>query len=138
MTDSTEETGEDTAFGCAHCAPADAESAAQAARTLELTHRLIDESHYIVSLLRCRHCAQSYLSVFTETIDWIGGEDPQYRTWLPITQEEARLLATRGVSVTERELNALGPQRRSLCVDFPRDGTKRAFWHHGVFVGPHD
>jgi hypothetical protein len=132
------DTAEDSMFGCAHCAPADAEAAAQAARTLDLAHRLIDDSHYIVSLLQCRHCGQGYLSVFTEIIDWIGGEDPQYRTLLPITQEEARMLASRGAEITEHELNRLGPQRRSLCVDFPRDGNKRAFWHRGLFVGPHD
>lgn len=138
MTDTAEETGDDTAFGCAHCAPADAEAAARVARTLDLAHRLIDDSHYIVSLLQCRRCGQGYLSVFTETIDWIGGKDPQYRTLLPITRAEARMLASRGEDLTNSELNALGPQRRSLCIDFPRDGGKRVFWHRGLFVGPHD
>jgi hypothetical protein len=125
-------------FGCGHCLPDSAEAAAEATRGFEFVHRLIDESHYIVSIKRCPHCTQAYLSVFTETIDWIGGEDPQYRTLLPITADETLVLVAHGERVSDSTLNALGPQRRSLCIDYPRDGGKRMFWNTGMCIGPHD
>ena len=40
-------------------------------------------------VLQCRRCDQRFLSVFTETIDWQDGEDPQQWAVLPITNEEA-------------------------------------------------
>jgi hypothetical protein len=126
------------AFGCRKCQPDSAEEAAETARGFEFVKRLIDESHYIVSILRCPHCAQAYLSVFTETIDWTDGEDPQYRTLLPIEAQEQEALVREGEDLRESTLNALGRERRSLRIDFPKGAPKRMFWGLGLFVGPHD
>lgn len=46
-----------------------------------------DDPHTLHSLLRCRDCGQLYFFEFTEWIDWEGGNDPQYCTWVPITEE---------------------------------------------------
>lgn len=124
-------------FGCARCWPASADAAWTARATVEWGPRLIDESHLIVTLLRCRACGQVFLSLFTERIDWIAGHDPQSWTVLPLTPAEAAGLATGG-RPTEAALDALGPGRRSLRRDHPSGGPIRVFWGTGVQVGPHD
>jgi hypothetical protein len=98
----------------------------------------IDESHFHVMVLRCAGCEQRFVSVFTETIDWEDGEDPQHWTLLPVTREEAARLARSGAAPTEAGLNALGPGRRSLCLSHPKGEPSRAYWSLGLHVGPHD
>jgi hypothetical protein len=125
-------------FGCSHCWPDAADEAVIASRSLDFAISLIDESHYIVSIKRCRDCGQRYLCIFTERIDWIDGEDPQYRTRLPITADETDTLVDLGEALSGDALNALGAGRRSLCDDFPKGSPRRAFWSTGLFIGPHD
>ncbi|HEU4872420.1 MAG TPA: hypothetical protein VFT44_04910 [Pyrinomonadaceae bacterium] len=36
----------------------------------------------------CPSCSQRYLQVTTETVDWKDGEDPIFRTIIPIDDEE--------------------------------------------------
>jgi hypothetical protein len=125
-------------FGCEACWPASAEAAETASRSLVREAGLIDESHFIVSLWSCGACGQRFVSVFTEMIDWADGEDPQYRTVLPITEAEARTLKRSGSALTESELNSLAPKRRSLYRDHPKDKPVRIAWGTGLCVGPHD
>ena len=125
-------------FGCDRCWPDSAASAAAATHTLAFEHSLIDESHCIVGIRRCGDCGQRYVCVFTERIDWTGGDDPQFRMRLPITTDEAEHLTRLGDALSESALNALGPDRKSLCDDFPASGPRRAYWHTGLFVGAHD
>ena len=35
-------------------------------------------------ILGCARCSQGFVSVFTKTIDWEDGDDPQFWTLLPI------------------------------------------------------
>lgn len=52
-----------------------------------------EDDHQIRSLLRCRRCQQLYFYAFDEEVDWKGGEDAQFRTWIPVaTPEEAEAL----------------------------------------------
>jgi hypothetical protein len=126
-------------FGCADCWPASADEAWDARQRLEHEQHLIRESHYAVSLWACPRCAQRFLSVFTETIDWDDGEDPQYWTAMPLTADEARELARQGDSLSEATLNELAPQRRSLQRDYPKDAERPVVhWGRGVFVFEHD
>jgi hypothetical protein len=120
-------------FGCENCWPADPDAAWEARRALPLEADLIDESHFHVMILACDNCSQRFVSVFTETIDWLDGEDPQYWVLLPITNAEASELVQRKGSVIEAQLNALGPGRRCLRNDRPKTAAPRSFW-----VGPHD
>jgi len=132
-------TGERAAgFGCDECLPERAEQAWTARNALARELELINESHFHVMTLACRACRQRFVSVFTETIDWDDGEDPQNWLLLPLTEAEAARLAARGDAVTEQELAALGPGRRALEHDHPKDGPARTFWSLGLFVGPHD
>ena len=105
-----------------------------------LTHveELIDESHFHVMILACPQCTQRFISVFTETVDWEDGDDPQYWTLLPITETEAVDLVKQRNSLTEIGLNALGPGRRCLRRDYPKVVVPRTFWGTGISVGLHD
>lgn len=126
-------------FGCDRCWPTDAESAWSARSKLAWDTVLIDESHFRIRILSCDQCAQRFISVFTEMIDWKNGNDPQYWILLPITDSEATDLIRKRDSISEDEINTLGKGRRSLRRDFPRDAiSPYTFWSSGVFVGPHD
>lgn len=125
-------------FGCNYCWPSDATAAWQARATLTLANELIDDSHFIVTILGCKTCGQRYISVFTEMIDWQNGNDPQYWTLLPITDLEAESLIQLQATLDKMNLNALGLDRRSLQRDHPKVGPMRVFWGNGISVGPHD
>jgi hypothetical protein len=128
----------DETFGCETCWPSDAEAAWKARDALSRGARLADESHFGVTLMSCPHCAQSFVSVFTETIDWADGDDPQYTTLLPLTAEETEALSARPADNMVSALNALDPTRRALCRDYPKGAATRTCWGKGIHVGPHD
>ncbi len=48
----------------------------------------VDESHWWRYLLECRECGQKYFYEFYETIDWVGGNDPQYTTYVPVDSDD--------------------------------------------------
>lgn len=125
-------------FGCERCWPASADAAWEARRRLGCDAGLIDESHLHVMILACPACSQRFVSVFTERIDWADGDDPQDWSVLPVTATEAADLALRRDSLTEAQINALGPGRRCLRRDYPKGGTPLCYWHAGICVSPHD
>lgn len=125
-------------FGCQLCWPPAAKAAWEARDGLTRLKELIDESHFILAILVCPRCDQRYVSIFTEMIDWEGGEDPQYWTLMPITNPEADDLIQQETSLNEESLNALGPGRRCLRRGHPKAGQPHVFWGRGVLVGPHD
>lgn len=125
-------------FGCEDCWPEDPEAAWKARYGLSRVAELIDESHFHVMVLACTKCGQRFVSVFTEIVDWKDGEDPQFWTLLPITEAEAEMLIRKGDTVTEQELNKLGPGRRSLLHDNPKGGPQKFNWGKGIWVGMHD
>jgi hypothetical protein len=100
--------------------------------------KLINGLHFEVKILVCDRCTQRFVSIFTERINWQGGEDPLYWTLMPITETEAADLIRRQSSLTEASLNALGPGRRCLQHDCPEASAPRTCWGTGIFVGPHD
>jgi hypothetical protein len=125
-------------FGCERCWPPSADAARAAGQALTREADLIRESHFSVMLRACPSCGQRFVSVFTETIDWEDGDDPQYWTLLPVTDAEAADLVQRGDSLDEETLNGLGRGRRSLQHDHPKGKPARSYWGAGIFVGPHD
>ncbi len=125
-------------FGCEYCWPTAAEAAYEASSGLGYRQDLIDESHFQVSILTCPRCTQSFIAVFTEIIDWQGGDDPQHWMLMPITGMEVFDLTQEGGSLIENRLNALGRARRSLQLDRPEAGVKRIYWGGGISVGKHD
>lgn len=83
---------------------------------------LIREDHLFRYILKCNRCGQFYLFEFYETIDWEKGNDPQYKTYVPVkTVEEAEKLSKKSLF----ELNKVTPRLQS---DFLQDGTRRIAW----------
>jgi hypothetical protein len=131
------ETAELETFGCDACWPVSAD-AAWSARANLAKFDLIDESHYHVMVMSCGQCSQSFLSVFTELIDWQKGEDPQEWTSIPITAAELALLTAQG-EVSESLINSIGQGRRSLRHSFPKGASAPSTcWSCGIWVGLHD
>ena len=48
-----------------------------------------DDSDFIRELKKCKLCGQLFFYEFYERIDWSGGNDPQYRTWIPVLDIES-------------------------------------------------
>jgi hypothetical protein len=69
-------------------------------------------------------------------IDWSDGDDAQYWTVVPVTENEATELARRGSELTEIEINSLGSGRRSLFRNYPTGEGPCEFWGKGITVGP--
>jgi hypothetical protein len=126
--------------GCPRCWPESAENAWAALAGLVPERRLVDDSHFTVSTLRCPACQQAFVRIFTEMIDWAGGQDPMDWTVLPVSPAEHASLLARGEGLRESELHALGRGRRSLRRHYPKgeDAEPRCRWGSGLFVGPHD
>jgi hypothetical protein len=126
-------------FGCERCFQSSADNAAEARRHFKEVSRLVDESHIVVRILECPQCGQRCVSVFTEMIDWSGGDDAQYWSLLPLTLEESEQLLGQGEQVDLRMIESLGRSRRYLQVDFPTGKSKRVLWADGgLIIGPHD
>lgn len=123
--------------GCKACWSADVDAAWEVIKTVPVHERLIDESHYMVLLRHCQACGQHYLQVTTETVDFYDGEDPIYRTVVPIDEaERQRLLAAAPLrtDVIER----IGVDRQALKYDLPKGQEPSVYWVVGVRVGRHD
>jgi len=126
-------------FGCSKCVQADAELAHEASGEFLEIARLIDESHFIIRIIQCPHCRQSFVSVFAELIDWDDGDDSQSRIILPVTDKEAEAFKAQGEGVDIVQLTALGQGRQSLWWIWPRGSTPAAMWKTGqFFIFPHD
>jgi len=97
-----------------------AEAAHAASAGLRNHARLVDGSHFGVSIRVCPACSQRYVSVFAETFDWTDGDDPQYSTLLPITEAEAAALERSGSEI-EAVLKAVGPAE-ACGATIPRRG----------------
>lgn len=131
--------GAKDSYGCARCWPSDASEAWEARAGLTRAAELIDQSHFHVMILVCPDCAQNFVSVFTEQVDWEDGEDPQYWKLFPLTRAEAKHLTRRRRSVTGASLKGFGSDRRCLQTDFPK-GVDEPYsvWTTGLFIGMHD
>lgn len=123
--------------GCSTCWPSSADAAWETFHSLETDIELVDESHLMIKIRSCRKCAQQFLSVFTETIDWEDGEDPQYWAVIPLTPAEVEQFASKS-GIDEATLVALPGTRQSLRHDSPKGDGPRSYWSIGIAIGPHD
>jgi hypothetical protein len=89
----------------------------------ERVEQFMDDSHHTRSLLKCRRCGQLYFYEFYEWIDWEGGNDPQYQTYIPVeSQEDIDSL----LNTNEFTILSFSPRLQS---DFPRDAREpKVFW----------
>jgi hypothetical protein len=124
-----------TQFGCARCYGDDAEAALAHLRGggLQMDFRVVDDSHFGVSLGHCSACSQAFLSIFTEFVDWEGGDDAQYWDVVPVTPAEAASIREPDRSQDLRYLGSLGEGRRRLSSDWPTGAPRRISWRFGTF-----
>jgi hypothetical protein len=121
-------------FGCTECYGEDAAATLEFTRKhFTTTHRLISESHYGVSVRVCQKCGQQFVAIFTEFVDWSGGEDAQYFDVVPVTPEEAAEAIAADEDVTTSFLGSLGTGRKHLASDWPTGGPHRIYWGNGAF-----
>lgn len=98
---------------------------------------LIDDSHLIVSIRSCE-CGRHYLSVFTEIVDWTGGDDSQLHQIIEIDPILASHLASRG-DLDEDALNDLAIHGRIVAWSHPASGIEAIRSYVGPFLVPfHD
>ncbi|HEX2328656.1 MAG TPA: hypothetical protein VHN74_08030 [Candidatus Angelobacter sp.] len=82
-----------------------------------------EDTHLRRSLMRCKSCGQLYYYEFHEWIDWTGGNDPQYRTWIPVESREEIDALNQTSPLT---LLKFLPRLQS---DFPKDTNEpKVFW----------
>jgi hypothetical protein len=73
---------------------------------LDTIETYMDDSHHMRRLMKCRECGQLYFYEFLEFIDYVNGDDPQYRTYIPVTSAEDAAILSR---LPEWELVTCGP-----------------------------
>jgi hypothetical protein len=103
-------------------------------RGLDDVASIVQESHFTLQVLRCPNCGQLFVKVFTEFIDWHGGDDAQYWTVAPITSDEANRLIAEGEDADLTWVGSLGTGRRWLMSDHPTGAPGRYGWRSGPFV----
>jgi hypothetical protein len=109
-------------FGCRRCYGDDPLTAwGYYDEGLEVRRELVGEPHFIVQLRECAECGQQFVWVFSEAVDWEGGEDAQHRSVVPISEDEARSLVKLADRVDAVSLADLGRGRRYLVTDWPTD-----------------
>ena len=62
---------------------------------LESIETYEDDSHDRRCLLKCRECGQLYFYKFLEFVDYQDGEDPQYRTYIPVASANDAAMLSR-------------------------------------------
>ncbi|MFO1030798.1 MAG: hypothetical protein U1F60_06955 [Planctomycetota bacterium] len=124
-------------FGCDRCQGADAGIAWESGRRRHV-HSLIDESHYGIAITAC-DCGQHFAKVFTERIDWVGGEDDQTWLLLPVLPAEVLQLQQCPVAELRAVVTRIGEGRRFVMHWYPTGGALGTAWRDGGFwIGPHD
>ncbi|MFF4378338.1 hypothetical protein [Kitasatospora sp. NPDC001547] len=122
-------------FGCAKCYGEDEKAVWGRQREgFEHEAEVVDGSHFSVGLRRCRECAQRFVWIFSEVVDWMGGDDAQYVTIMPVTADEAAGL--RQGTLRPQQLGGLGRDRRHLDHDWPTGGPASLRWRSGRFLVP--
>jgi len=129
----------DDRLGCPSCTRNSPDAVWAARAALQCIDTLVDESHYHVVLLECPVCGDRCASIFTETIDWQTGDDPQHWVLLPLTSEETEYLIGRLPTHVGPILETIGVRRRFLVRDRPSGDDARMEWRlGGLYIGPHD
>jgi hypothetical protein len=126
-------------FGCARCWGLEAGAAWEARGTFTEVAEIVDESHLGLRIVACPACGQRFASLFTELIDWQGGDDSQCWSMLPLAPEECERAIAGGEKFDLSLLVAWGRDRRHLVRVHPRGQDARVLWAEGGFtILPHD
>lgn len=88
-------------------------------------------SHREQALLRCACCGRLYLHEYRDDIDWEGGDDPSWETFVPVQDEAEAVRLLRdpaGLMRTEPRLHhdrPTGGRARTAWTGRPRAGAQR-------------
>ena len=132
-------------WGCPRCLETDpAKAWAWLSARARPRRGLLHEPHFGLSVTTCSACGQRFARVFTERIDWRGGEDPQRTDLIPLRAEEVQALADdvtraggRGVAALLARVTSDG--RRRLVWDWPSGQGAHIVWMTSAFRIPrHD
>ncbi|MDD4062743.1 MAG: hypothetical protein PHV25_03200 [Candidatus Pacebacteria bacterium] len=77
-----------------------------------------NSSHLTRKLLKCKDCGQLYFYEFYEEIDFIGGNDPQYQTFIPVETEE------KAKEISKEDLLEIHNHSPRILIDFPEEAEK--------------
>lgn len=89
---------------------------------LDIVKTYEKESHVVRELLKCSECGQLYFYEFYEEIDWENGNDPQYRTAIPVESEDQ---ADKMAKMSQVEILKFSPR---LQNDWPKDAEEKTGW----------
>ena len=122
------------------CLGDDSAAALEAIRKTKHIAKLVDESHFDVSILRCVQCGQHFLSLFCERVDWADSDDPQTRVAVPISEDEVQRLQTANIAADENViLEIVANERRFLYHDMPKGAPETLAWKtRTLFIPGHD
>ena len=89
----------------------------------EVIATYVEDSHFFLRLLQCKKCGQLYFYQFYEETDWEGGNDPQYKTFIPVeTQAEIETLKN-------ADMRGLAEFHPRLQSDFPKEAdSPNVYW----------
>lgn len=127
-------------FGCAACYGEDVETAMDhVLKHARESDRVVDHSHFGVSVRVCGECGQRFVMIFAEYVDWVRSEDPQYFDVVPVTENEAVQVVAAGAGISLDALGKLGHGRRRMSSEWPSGEPKTVSWRSGWFsVRPGD
>lgn len=92
-------------------------------RTLKQVERYIDDDHLIRDLMKCTDCGQHYYKEFYETTDYVAGNDPQYRTYIPIKPTPGVIKKLNALDI--KQIHTVTPR---LLDDWLADDTRTIKW----------
>lgn len=81
------------------------------------------------SLKKCSDCGQLYFYEMAESIDWEDGNDPIYRTYIPVLSEK---IADKLALLSELEIPLQTPR---IQKDWTQDGARSFAWTTGEQEG---
>jgi hypothetical protein len=120
-------------FGCEQCYGEDAQTVlAWCASNLRIVKRIVTDSHFGVSVRVCPHCEQLFIAIFTEFVDWAGGDDAQYFDIVPVIPVELAKIEQADRTLT-KDLSNLGIGRKHVASSHPTGEPREVFWKHGWF-----
>ena len=108
--------GMDAEFGCERCYRNDDAGATWAYYIEEhgkvLLRTVEADSHFSVSVVKCAACAQLFVWIFNELVDWEGGDDQADILIVPVTADEAKRVRLRRGEMDMTYVRSLGDSRR--------------------------
>ena len=88
----------------------------------ERVETIEESSHFHRSILKCKRCGQLYFYEYLEFIDWGGGDDKQYVTYIPIEKKDIEELKSK----SSFELLAYSPK---LLWDTHGENANKIIWN---------